>query len=131
MPLNLTKVAFKATSLEEMHTWFADRGEQARLTTRYLPKRHAELVGGSLYWIFKRQLVARSEILGFEEAEGGKTHIVISTRLIDVMPKPHRAHQGWRYLEEGDAPRDLAAGESSGDVMPGELAGELAKLGLV
>jgi len=131
MPLNLTKVAFKATSLEEMHTWFADRGEQARLTTRYLPKRHAELVGGSLYWIFKRQLVARSEILGFEEAEGGKTHIVISTRLIDVMPKPHRAHQGWRYLEEGDAPRDLAAGETSGDVMPGELAGELAKLGLV
>lgn len=131
MPLNLTKVAFKATSLEEMHTWFADRGDQARLTTRYLPKRHAELVGGSLYWIFKRQLVARSEILGFEEAEGGKTHIVISTRLIDVMPKPHRAHQGWRYLEEGDAPRDLAAGETSGDVMPGELAGELAKLGLV
>lgn len=131
MPLHLTKVAFKAQSLEEMHTWFADRGEQARLTTRYLPKRHAELVGGSLFWIFKRQLVARSEILGFEEAEGGKTHIVISTRLIDVMPKPHRAHQGWRYLEDADAPRDLAEGETGGDVMPGQLAGELAKLGLV
>ncbi|MCC6924932.1 DUF1489 domain-containing protein [Novosphingobium sp.] len=131
MPLHLTKVAFKAQSLEEMHTWFADRGDVARLTTRYLPKRHAELVGGSLFWIFKRQLVARSEILGFEEAEGGRTHIVISTRLIDVLPKPHRAHQGWRYLNDEDAPRDLAQGEVAGDAMPGQLAADLARLGLV
>lgn len=131
MPLHLTKVAFKATSLDEMHTWFADRGEVAHLTTRYLPKRHAELIGGSLFWIFKRQLVARSEILGFEEAEGGRTHIVISTKLIDVMPKPHRAHQGWRYLAEDDAPRDLAPGEMAGDAMPGKLAADLARLGLV
>lgn len=131
MPLHLTKVAFRAQSLEEMHGWFADRGEEAKLTTRYLPKRHEELIGGSLFWIFKRQLVARSEILRFEEAENGRTHIVISSKLIDVMPKPHRAHQGWRYLEDADAPRDLAGGESSGDVMPGNLAGELARLGLV
>lgn len=131
MPLHLTKVAYQAQSLEEMHNWFANRGEEARLTTRYLPKRHAELIGGSLYWIYKRQLVARSEILGFEEAEGGRTHIVISTRLIDVHPKPHRAHQGWRYLDDQDAPRDLAAGEEIGDALPGKLAGELARLGLV
>jgi hypothetical protein len=131
MPLNLTKVAFRATSLEEMHGWFADRGDEARLTTRYLPKRHAELIGGSVYWIFKRQLVARSEILRFEEADGGRTNIVISTRLIDVMPKPCRAHQGWRYLEPDDAPRDLAEGEATGDVLPGKLAGDLARLGLV
>lgn len=131
MPLHMTKVAFKATSLEEMHSWFADRGEVARLTTRYLPKRHAELVGGSLFWIFKRQLVARSEILGFEEAEGGRTHIVISSKLIDVLPKPHRAHQGWRYLADEDAPRDLAEGEVASDAMPGKLAADLARLGLV
>jgi hypothetical protein len=131
MPLHLTKVAYQAQSLDEMHGWFATRGENARLTTRYLPKRHAELVGGSLFWIFKHQLVARSPILGFEEAEGGRTHIVISTRLIEVMPRPRRAHQGWRYLEDKDAPRDLASGEDAGEVMPGRLAGELAKLGLV
>lgn len=131
MPLNLTKVAFRATSLEDMYGWFTDRGDEARLTTRYLPKRHAELIGGSVYWIFKRQLVARSEILRFEEAEGGRTNIVISTRLIDVMPKPCRAHQGWRYLESEDAPRDLAEGEVAGDVLPGKLAGDLARLGLV
>jgi hypothetical protein len=132
MPLHLTKVAYQAQSLEEMHSWFANRGEEARLTTRYLPKRHAEIVpGGSLFWIYKRQLVARSAILRFEEAENGRTHIVIATRLIDVHPKPHRAHQGWRYLEDKDAPQDLAAGAASGDVMPSNLAGELARLGLV
>ena len=131
MPLHLTKVAYQAQSLEEMHGWFATRGETARLTTRYLPKRHAELVGGSLFWIYKHQLVARSPILGFEEADDGRTHIVISTRLIDVYPVPRRAHQGWRYLADKDAPRDLAAGEDAGEVMPGRLAGELARLGLV
>lgn len=137
MPLHLTKVAYGAQSLEEMRSWFATRGEEARLTTRYLPKRHEEIVpsdgseGGSLFWIFKHQLVMRSPILRFEEAEGGKTHIVIAARLIDVMPKPKRAHQGWRYLDDADAPRDLAEGESSGDVMPGHLASDLARLGLV
>lgn len=131
MALHLTKVAYGAKSLAEMHGWFAERGEVAKLTTRYLPKRHAELVGGSLFWILKHALVARSPILGFEEAEGGRTHIVISTRLIDVHPIPRRAHQGWRYLAAADAPRDLAAGEAAGEVMPGRLVGELARLGLV
>jgi hypothetical protein len=131
VPLHLTKVAYGAQSLEEMRGWFAQRGAEARLTTRYLPKRHEEIVGGSLFWIFKHQLVMRSPILRFEEAEGGRTHIVISTELIDLVPKPKRAHQGWRYLEDADAPRDLASGETSGDVMPGGLASELARLGLV
>lgn len=126
----MTKVAYGAQSLEEVHGWFANRGETALLTTRYLPKRHEEMVGGSLFWILKHQLVARSAILGFEEAEGGKTHIVIDARLIDVHPQPKRAHQGWRYLEDKDAPRDLADGEGA-DLLPPGLAGELAKLGLV
>ncbi len=131
MPLHLTKVAFGAKSLEDMKSWFATRGDEAFLTTRYLPKRHEELIGGSLFWIFKGQLVMRSPILRFEPAEGGKTHIVIGARLIDLYPIPRRAHQGWRYLEDADAPRDLADGEDAGETMPGKLAGELSKLGLV
>ena len=131
MPLHLTKVAFGAKSLEDINAWFAGRDEEALLTTRYLPKRHAELIGGSLYWIFKHQLVARSPILRFAEAELGKTHIVIAARMVPVYPQPKRAHQGWRYLDDKDAPRDLAEGESAEDVMPGKLAGELARLGLV
>ena len=131
MPLHLTKVAFGAKSLEDMKSWFTTRGDEAFLTTRYLPKRHEELIGGSLFWIFKGQLVMRSPILRFEPAEGGKTHIVIAAKLIDLYPIPRRAHQGWRYLENSDAPRDLIEGENPGEAMPGRLAGELAKLGLV
>lgn len=136
MALHLTKVAYGAQSLEEIEGWFAGRGDEARLTTRYLPKRHAEIVpdgeaGGSLFWIFKHQLVARSPILRFEEAEDGKTHIVIAARMIPVHPRPKRAHQGWRYLADKDAPVDLGEGESAGDTMPGKLAADLARLGLV
>jgi hypothetical protein len=131
MSLHLTKVAYGAQSMDELRGWFADRGVEARLTTRYLPKRHAELVGGSLFWIYKHSLVARSEILGFEEAEGGKTHIVISSRLIEVRPVHRRAHQGWRYLDEADAPADLDGDCMEGDNLPDEMASELVKLGLV
>ncbi len=132
MPLHLTKVAYGATSLEDMRAWFAGRGDLAYLTTRYLPKRHAEILdGGSLFWIFKHQLVLRSPILRFEAAEGGKTNIVIGTELIGVHPRPKRAHQGWRYLDEADAPIDLGVGEEPGETMPGNLASELARLGLV
>ncbi|MEO7915546.1 MAG: DUF1489 domain-containing protein [Novosphingobium sp.] len=132
MPLHLTKVAYGAQSAEDLHSWFASRGTEARLTTRYLPKRHAEILdGGSLFWIYKHQLIARSPILRFEEAEQGRTHIVIGTELIDVYPQPKRAHQGWRYLSDEDAPRDLSSGEDVGEVMPGRLASDLAKLGLV
>lgn len=132
MALHLTKVAYGAQSLEEIHGWFAERGGEAFLTTRYLPKRFAEVLeGGSLYWIHKHHLVARSPILRFDDAPGGKTNIVVSTRLIDVRPLPRRAHQGWRYLEDKDAPPDLADGEAGGDPLPLALASELAKLGLV
>ena len=137
MPLHMTKVAFGARSLEDMQGWFAAQQDEARLTTRYLPKRHEEIVppdgspGGSLFWIFKHQLVMRSPILRFEEAEGGRTNIVIASRLIEVHPQPKRAHQGWRYLEPENAPADLADGESAGDALPGKIAAELARLGLV
>jgi hypothetical protein len=135
MALNITKVAYGAQSIEDMHGWFDGRGEEVFLTTRYLPKRHEEIAGsegnGSLFWIFKHQLVARSPILRFEEAADGRTHIVIAARMIPVHPRPKRAHQGWRYLEAKDAPADLGDGEEVGDVMPAKLAGDLARLGLV
>lgn len=137
MALHLTKVAYGATSLDDMRAWFSGRGKVARLTTRYLPKRFEEILprdgepGGSLFWIHKHQLVLRSPILGFEEAEGGRTNIVIANELIQVHPRPKRSHQGWRYLEAKDAPLDLGAGEEAEEALPGHLAGELARLGLV
>lgn len=128
----MTKVAYGATSLEDLQGWFITRGDEAFLTTRYMPKRHTEIAGeGSLFWILKHQLVARSPILRFTEAEGGKTNIVIGTQLIAIHPRPRRAHQGWRYLEDSDAPRDLVGGDADGELLPAALVSELAKLGLV
>ena len=137
MPLHMTKIAFSAASTADLRHWLESHadapgtGGEARLTTRYLPKRHDEMIGGSLYWIFEHALVGRSRILGFEQREDGRWHIRLAPELVAVHTKPKRAHQGWRYLADADAPADLAAGEDPGDVLPPRLIGELAKLGLV
>ena len=134
MPLHLTKVAFGCDSVEflaERLKLRAAHGPTAFLVTRYLPKRHEEIAGGSLFWILKHQLVGRTPIQGFGEAEGGKTAIHLEPQLIRVHSQPKRAHQGWRYLEDRDAPRDLG-GEGSGIAeLPPELAGALAGLALL
>ncbi len=134
MPLHITKVAFGATSVDHLAERLAARAVAGPvfLTTRYLPKRHEEIAGqGSLFWIIKHHLVARSAILGFGEAEGGKTAILIEPRAIRVEARPRRAHQGWRYLEDADAPRDLGDGVAGMDALPPALAGELAALALI
>jgi hypothetical protein len=133
VPLHLTKVAFGCDSIEYLEERLASRAahEPAFLTTRYLPKRHEEIAGGSLFWILKHQLIGRSAILGFGEAEGGRTTIFLEPRLVRVHPLPKRAHQGWRYLEDEDAPRDLGEGSGGADALPPGLIRELAGLGLL
>lgn len=131
MPLHLTKIAYGCDSLAFLESRLAARGEEARLTTRYKPKRDAEIAGGSLYWIIAHRIIARSPILRFDEAEGGRTDIVIAARAIPVMPRPRRAHQGWRYLPDSDAPPDLAGMGSGIEELPAEMREELGSLGLV
>ena len=106
------------------------------LTTRYLPKRHEEVAGprgegGSLYWIIKHQLVARSPILRFGEAEGGRVAIHLDPVLVTIQARPKRAHQGWRYLEGADAPADLDSDASGVAALPSVLMGRLAELALL
>ncbi|WP_404373842.1 DUF1489 family protein [Sphingomonas sp. MMS24-J45] len=134
MPLHLTKVAFGAASLDHLAERLRQRGAEGPvfLTTRYMPKRHEEIIGGgSLYWIIKHTLVARSPILHFGEAEGGRVAIHIDPALVLTEGRPKRAHQGWRYLEAADAPVDLGDGVFTGDAMPAALIGKLAALGLI
>lgn len=138
MPLHLTKVAFGADSLEGFVERWRAREELPpyELTTRYLPKRHEEIAGpdadqGSLYWILKHQLVARSRIVGFGEAEGGRVAIRLDPKLVLVQGRPKRAHQGWRYLEGADAPADLAEGADLDAAMPAGLIGKLSALALI
>lgn len=133
MPLSMTKIAFGATSVGSLRQWIESHSSlgEARLTTRYLPKRHEEMVGGSLYWIFNRAIVGRSPLIGFMDNGQGRIWIRIEPRLIAVQSIPRRAHQGWRYLEAADAPADLGDGISEAEAMPAEMLGELARLGLV
>ncbi|MET0372526.1 MAG: DUF1489 domain-containing protein [Sphingobium sp.] len=134
MPLHLTKIAFQSESPATLRAWLESHAAagEARLTTRYVPKRLGELEGGSLYWIHQHRLIGRSPILGFAENGQGRWWIRLEPRLIPVRASPRRAHQGWRYLAGADAPPDLADGEADDlDAMPRAMLGDLARLGLV
>ena len=134
MALHLTKVAFGAASVEHLAERLLHRAADGPvyLTTRYLPKRHEEVAGaGSLFWIIRHQLVARSPILAFGEAEGGRVAIHIDAGLVLVAARPKRAHQGWRYLEAADAPVDLGGDATGLATMPPALVGQLAELALI
>ena len=130
--LHLTKVAFACRDLEMLQQRIAGRAvdHEVRVVTRMRPKRAAELIGGSLYWIVKHRLVACQEILRFEDREDGRIDIVCSAELVIVSPMPRRAHQGWRYLEDADAPSADSDGTGVG-ALPAQLYGRLAALALV
>ena len=105
--LHLTKVAFACRDVDMLQQRVAARavGGELRVATRMRPKRAAELIGGSLYWIVKHRLVACQQILRFDDRDDGRIDIVCSADLVTVSPMPRRAHQGWRYLEDCDAPK--------------------------
>lgn len=107
MPLHLTKVAVGCRTIEslEKRTLTRASGGEVRVVTRMRPKRMAELIGGSLFWIVKHRLVAAQTILRFEDRADGRLDIVCAEDLQRVPPAPKKGHQGWRYLEPGDAPR--------------------------
>lgn len=130
--LHLTKVAVGCASLEALQNRIARRVSkgEVRVPTRMRPKRMDELVGGSLHWIVKHRMIARQQILRFDERSDGRVDIVCSAELIVIPPRPKRAHQGWRYLEDADAP----SGEDDGSglaELPPRLYGKLAALALV
>jgi len=129
MPLSMTKIAYGSESPATLRAWLEGQ-EEARTSTRYLPKRHEEMVGGSLYWIHNHIIVGRSPLIGFEQREDGRWWIRMEPRLIPVQPRRKRAHQGWRYLAGEDTPADLDGDIGEGDVMPARLLNELSKLGL-
>ena len=130
--LHLTKVAVGCPDIETLARLQQQRwGDDPCSLTRFMPKRADELIGGSLFWIIKHTLVARSPILRFGEAEGGRVAIHIDPELVLTEGRPKRAHQGWRYLEATDAPADLGEGAVAGDAIPAALLGKLSALGLL
>jgi hypothetical protein len=130
--LHLTKVAFACRDIEALKNRIDRRaiGGEVRVATRMRPKRAAELIGGNLYWIVKHRIVAGIEILSIEDRDDGRIDIVCSAELKTVSPMPRRAHQGWRYLEDADAPSADDDGTGIG-ALPPKLYGRLAALALV
>lgn len=129
--VHLTKVAFKCASLETLKRRLEARVKDGivPLVTRYRPKRDAELIGGSLYWIVRQRIAARQTIIGFETRGDGKTIVRLDPALVTVRATAKRGHQGWRYLAAADAPPDMAEGDA--EALPPDLAGKLAVLALI
>jgi len=130
--LHLTKVAVGCASLEALQNRIARRvsGDVVRVPTRMRPKRAEELIGGSLHWIVKHRIIARQQILRLEDRSDGRIDIVCAAELVTVPPKPKRAHQGWRYLEEKDAPTGQDDGTGLSELPP-RMYAKLAALALV
>ena len=144
MALNILKLCIGAASIEHLEDYINARYHRgghhlfkgkAFHTTRMVPKRVDEILeGGSLYWVIKGVILCRQRILGLEqvtESDGiRRCALILDAEVIRTEPAPRRPFQGWRYLEAGDAPRDLTKGREREQALPETLALALADIGL-
>jgi hypothetical protein len=130
--LHMTRVAVGCADYPALQARIANYAQdgEIRFTTRFKPKRADELIGGKLHFIVKHTLVARVEILRFDDRSDGRIDIVCVAALERIHPQPKRAHQGWRYLADSDAPKGVDEGDGLADLPP-ELYRELAELSLI
>jgi hypothetical protein len=139
MALHLIKLCVGADSIDDLRHWLreAKRGRDTLdHTTRMFPKRRDEIVrGGSLYWVIKGLVLCRQPIADLVPVRGDdgidRCRIDFKAKIVPVRPTPRRAFQGWRYLEDADAPPDLAKAQQGPVSMPDNLRRELAELGLL
>ncbi|ODT85385.1 DUF1489 domain-containing protein [Phenylobacterium sp. SCN 70-31] len=134
MALHMIKLVVGAATIEDLLAWRAQHagpGEPWTLRTRMTPKRAAELLdGGSVYRVFKGEILCRQRILAVDtvgEGAAARCHVTLDETIVRVAPTPRRAFQGWRYLEGKDAPPDLDEA-AFGDV-PADLARRLREAG--
>jgi len=137
--VNIIKLCVGAEAVEDLQRWQdSHRGAwpegRAYHVTRMWPKREAEVLAGSLYWVFKGQILARQKITGLHEIDQGdgvrRCAIELDAEIIRTNPAPRRPFQGWRYLDVADSPPDMAKARASDDQLPASLAAALAEIGL-
>ena len=110
--------------------WMPEDAEFATWTSR-CPARLEALDGGSVYFVRARHALFRMPFLRVEPA-GRQFAILMATRLIRVERKRVGFVRGWRYLDDADAPADLAPREDGGaEHLPPELHAGLKEAGLV
>jgi hypothetical protein len=138
MALHMLKLCVGVSEIEELESWVKDcRAGRDTLdhTTRMFPKRRDEILkGGSLYWVIRGMILCRLPIADLEAVTGAdgieRCRIVFEQKIIPVRPAPRRAFQGWRYLEEADAPPDLPK-TARAEGMSEKMRRDLAELGLL
>lgn len=144
MALHLLKLAVGAASIADIEAHVAARLATRRAakqpleavhTTRMVPKRVDEIVGGgSLYWVVRGQIAARQTLVAirpFTDADGiGRCDLVLDPAVVAVAPKPCRPFQGWRYLPDVSAPADLSS-LAGAEALPEMLRHALAELCLI
>ena len=133
MPIHLIKLCVGCDTIEELVAWQKTRPKADwRVHTRHTPKRAEELLqDGSLYRVFKGNILCRQRIIGVEtigEGQAKTCEIVLDPEIIRVAPAPRRPFQGWRYLQPDEAPADLPRGADA-EAMPADLASRLRELG--
>lgn len=146
MPLHLIKLSVGTDSIADLQGWIDDKIKAQKKrgvkkperihTTRMVPKRADELKdGGSIYWVIKGQIMCRETILDirpFTDKDGiHRCKLVLDPKCIPVEPRPRAAFQGWRYLVDKEAPRDLGKIGKGALAMPEEMRRELMQLGLL
>lgn len=142
MTVHLQKLSVGSESIQTLADWqdhVVSRRAQQGLSahhvhvTRMFPKRRKEILdGGSIYWVIKGNILCRNRIVGLEETTKNGHRacaIMMDPELIPVFPTPRRAFQGWRYLQAGDQPADLAGVESGMD-LPAAFRAKLIDLGV-
>jgi hypothetical protein len=139
LPVHLIKLAVGCAGVEDLRGFQAQRAKEMpplRHRTRNFPKRAAEITaGGSIYWVVARVLSVRQRIVDIREGQwddGSRcTDLMLDKTLVAVRPRTVKPFQGWRYLEDADAPPDETAAAVTSDRLPEKMRRELAALALL
>ena len=139
MALNILKLCVGAESVEDLEAWHRDHAHvwpegRTEHVTRMGPRREAEVLEGSLYWVIKGVILARQRIVGLDERVGTdgirRCALQLDAQVIRTEAAPRRPFQGWRYLDPADSPPDRRMARAKEDVLPVQMAQALAELGV-
>jgi len=142
MVQHLIKLCVGVESIEQLVDFQAMRRTQRQAAgerdnpvhiTRMMPRRGESILrGGSLYWVIKGVVQVRQSIVALERITGKdgvkRCCIVLGHSLVPTSHQPKRPFQGWRYLDESDAPKDLTQNDLAAG-LPEQMQRKLRDLG--
>ncbi len=139
MTVHIVKLCVGCDSVEDLGEWQRERlaaGQDLVHVTRQTPRREGFGPQSSLYWVIGGFIRARQRIAALQEVRGSdgipRCGFELDPLLVATEPVPRRPFQGWRYLPESDAPRDLDPNAPKADAgMPPSMRAALTELRLI